>query len=99
MDIDISSPQDHSGEAVTANTYIEPSATNTSNQLNRSSNDVKILPHIFPPSRRLVEPVLTSRFTPTCSDELLTGLGEISADQGAKIQKSSSGSERSGGVG
>ncbi|CAK5284070.1 unnamed protein product [Mycena citricolor] len=35
---------------------------------------------------RLVEPVLTPRFVPTCSAELLTGLGELSQAENLKIQ-------------
>lgn len=36
--------------------------------------------------RRLVEPVLTPRFVPTCSDELLHGLGQLSESKGLRIQ-------------
>ena len=37
-------------------------------------------------SNRLVEPVLTPRFTPLCSDELLAGLGELSERENLRIQ-------------
>ena len=37
-------------------------------------------------SNRLVEPVLTPRFTPSCSDELLAGLGELSERENLRIQ-------------
>jgi guanine deaminase len=40
----------------------------------------------LPSHERLVEPVLTPRFVPTCSDELLTGLGKMSATENLKIQ-------------
>lgn len=88
MDIDISSPQDHSGETGTAaaNTYIEPSARESLESAKSFIKRCQNLTAHLPPSHRLVEPVLTPRFTPTCSNELLTGLGEISADQGVKIQ-------------
>ena len=36
--------------------------------------------------RRLVEPVLTPRFVPTCSNELLQGLGKLAAEQDLRIQ-------------
>ena len=36
--------------------------------------------------QRLVEPVLTPRFVPTCSNELLQGLGKLAAEQGLRIQ-------------
>lgn len=34
----------------------------------------------------LAKPVLTPRFVPTCSDELLTGLGRLSAERGLLVQ-------------
>ena len=40
----------------------------------------------LPAHRRLVEPVLTPRFVPTCSNELLKGLGKLSKDQSLRIQ-------------
>jgi guanine deaminase len=40
----------------------------------------------LPPHQRLVEPVLTPRFVPTCSDKLLEGLGKISESKSVKIQ-------------
>lgn len=39
-----------------------------------------------PPHTRLVQPVITPRFVPTCSDELLTALGELAAETGVMIQ-------------
>ncbi|THH21285.1 hypothetical protein EW146_g260 [Bondarzewia mesenterica] len=40
----------------------------------------------LPPHMRLVEPVLTPRFVPTCSDALLQGLGELATCTGVRIQ-------------
>ena len=40
----------------------------------------------LPPHMRLVEPVLTPRFVPTCSDALLHGLGEHAARTGVRVQ-------------
>lgn len=40
----------------------------------------------FPEHRRLVEPVITPRFVPTCSDEVLTGLGAMSEVRSLRIQ-------------
>ncbi len=34
----------------------------------------------------LVEPILTPRFTPACTDELLRGLGDLAASTGARVQ-------------
>jgi guanine deaminase len=36
--------------------------------------------------RRLVEPVITPRFIPSCTDELLKGLGKIAVETGLPIQ-------------
>jgi guanine deaminase len=96
MDIDISSSQDHTDETATANTCIEPSAREALESAKSFIKRCQNLTAHLPPSHRLVEPVLTPRFTPTCSDELLIGLGEISANQGVKIQSRLA--ERSGGV-
>ncbi|MFK8023567.1 MAG: amidohydrolase family protein [Ilumatobacter sp.] len=34
----------------------------------------------------LVEPIITPRFAPACSDELLTGLGDLAASTGVRVQ-------------
>lgn len=40
----------------------------------------------LPEHRRLVEPVITPRFVPTCSDELLEGLGTLSHTENIRVQ-------------
>lgn len=40
----------------------------------------------LPQHERLVSPVLTPRFVPTCSDELLRGLAGISRDRNILVQ-------------
>lgn len=40
----------------------------------------------LPPHRRLVEPVLTPRFVPTCSDDLLSGLAVLSQEMSLRVQ-------------
>ncbi|PFH53282.1 hypothetical protein AMATHDRAFT_137793 [Amanita thiersii Skay4041] len=40
----------------------------------------------LPPHQRLVEPVLTPRFVPTCSNELLEGLGKLSHKYSVRVQ-------------
>ncbi|KAI9058314.1 Metallo-dependent hydrolase [Trametes sanguinea] len=40
----------------------------------------------LPEHRRLVEPVLTPRFVPTCSRELLSGLGDLAERKSLRIQ-------------
>ncbi|KAG5653660.1 hypothetical protein H0H81_011620 [Sphagnurus paluster] len=38
------------------------------------------------PAQGLIQPVLTPRFVPTCSEALLRGLGDLSADEGLRVQ-------------
>ena len=80
MDIDISSLESHSV------TYVEPT---TSVSLDAARSFIKrcrgLVEHL-PANRRLIEPVLTPRFVPTCTNELLQGLADLSEQQGLKIQ-------------
>ena len=39
-----------------------------------------------PKATDLVEPVITPRFVPTCSDELLYGLGKLAKERNSRIQ-------------
>ncbi len=41
---------------------------------------------LLDPVGDLVRPIVTPRFVPACTDELLTGLGELAADTGALVQ-------------
>ncbi|KAF5315046.1 hypothetical protein D9619_007411 [Psilocybe cf. subviscida] len=80
MDVDITSP----GSA--SKTYIEDSA---SEALKSARSFVRRCQHMqehLPAAQRLVEPVLTPRFVPTCSEELLNGLGRMSEELGVKVQ-------------
>lgn len=63
--------------------YVEPSAESA---LSSAKSFVERCYQNLPPSRRLVEPVLTPRFVPTCSNELLHGLGELSKSGLLRIQ-------------
>ncbi|KAJ7442626.1 hypothetical protein FB451DRAFT_98387 [Mycena latifolia] len=66
--------------------YME-SSTQTSIQAAHSFVEkCRDLTSTLPAHERLVEPVLTPRFVPTCSDELLVGLGKLSATENLKIQ-------------
>ena len=67
-------------------TYVEPSSQSA---LSSAESFVERCQQIFsnlPPPQRLVEPVLTPRFVPTCSDELLEGLGKLSVSKSLRIQ-------------
>lgn len=39
-----------------------------------------------PTASDLVEAVITPRFVPTCSDELLTGLGQLAKEKNSRVQ-------------
>ncbi|KAJ7505142.1 hypothetical protein B0H11DRAFT_1977026 [Mycena galericulata] len=66
--------------------YIEPSAQDSLKAAHSFVEKCRDLTSSLPPHERLVEPVLTPRFVPTCSDELLVGLGKLSARENIKIQ-------------
>ncbi|KAG6893034.1 hypothetical protein C0992_011490, partial [Termitomyces sp. T32_za158] len=78
MDIDIASRP----------TYTESSARAALSAAASFVHRCCALTSALPAHRRLVEPVLTPRFVPTCSDKLLVGLGALAAadTQGLRIQ-------------
>jgi guanine deaminase len=47
---------------------------------------IRALTTDLPDHARLVEPVLTPRFVPTCSDALLRGLGDLAEQTGVRVQ-------------
>ncbi len=47
---------------------------------------IRALTAHLPDHARLIEPVLTPRFVPTCSDALLQGLGHLAEQTGVKVQ-------------
>lgn len=67
-------------------TYIEPSAKASLSSTSSFADRCLALESAIDPSRRLIEPILTPRFVPTCSDELLKGLGRLSKERGLRIQ-------------
>ncbi|KAG6909227.1 hypothetical protein DXG01_001409 [Tephrocybe rancida] len=67
MDIDIASRP----------TYVEASAEAALYAARDFVGRCRALTSHLPEHRKLVHPVLTPRFVPTCSDELLSGLGEL----------------------
>lgn len=67
-------------------TYVEESAeASLAAARSFAENCTDIAAHL-PAHQRVVEPVLTPRFVPTCSDALLTGLGELAESKGLRIQ-------------
>jgi guanine deaminase len=68
-------------------TYKESSAQEALDAAKSFLHDCRALVQHLPTYRQLVEPVLTPRFVPTCSEELLHGLGQLAKEDGrVKIQ-------------
>ncbi|KAF9561086.1 Metallo-dependent hydrolase [Agrocybe pediades] len=80
MDIDITPPES------TTTTYVEPSAEASLDAAKSFIHRCHGLVSHLPPSARLVEPVLTPRFVPTCTNELLDGLGKLLQTDNVKLQ-------------
>jgi guanine deaminase len=59
-------------------TYVEASTSASLDATSAFVDACHALVADLPPHERLVEPVLTPRFVPTCSDELLRGLAQLS---------------------
>lgn len=66
--------------------YVEASAHDALSSAESFVNKCRALVSHQPVHMRLVEPVITPRFVPTCSDDLLWGLGEIAERQSLRIQ-------------
>ncbi|CAL1713271.1 unnamed protein product [Somion occarium] len=67
-------------------TYVEPSAMASLEAAFSFVERCNALTIHLPVHDRLIEPILTPRFVPTCSDELLTGLGHFSNERNVRIQ-------------
>lgn len=67
-------------------TYIEASAEDALSAAASFVDKCISLERAAGPHERLVEPVLTPRFVPTCSHELLVGLGRLSEERGLRVQ-------------
>ncbi|KAJ6621858.1 Metallo-dependent hydrolase, partial [Mycena sp. CBHHK59/15] len=66
--------------------YVESSAQASLDSAQSFVEKCRSMVAHLPPHQQLVEPVLTPRFVPTCSDDLLVGLGKLSATSNLKIQ-------------
>ncbi|OCB90164.1 hypothetical protein A7U60_g2625 [Sanghuangporus baumii] len=67
-------------------TYVEDSAQSSLQSARSFTKRLRSMQTELKPAQRLVEPVLTPRFVPTCSDELLAGLGEMSEVLDVRVQ-------------
>ena len=66
--------------------YVESSAESSVISAASFAEKCSSLVSHLPLERRLVEPVITPRFVPTCSNDLLSGLGRLSEEKGLRIQ-------------
>lgn len=66
--------------------YVESSAENSLASAKSFVERCRASVSHIPAHRRTVEPVITPRFVPTCSDQLLRGLGELSRSLSVQIQ-------------
>jgi len=80
MDIDIRSPDSRTV------TYVEPTASASLHAAKSFVGRCLGLVEHLPTSQRLIEPVLTPRFVPTCTNDLLRGLADLSERQNLKVQ-------------
>lgn len=67
-------------------TYVEASADEAIHAARSFINHTQELVSALPTHERLVEPVITPRFVPTCSDALLHGLGALAKETGVRVQ-------------
>jgi guanine deaminase len=64
--------------------YRDPDAATAVERSRRSIDAIRALAGHEP--NALVQPILTPRFIPACTDELLAGMGELAAATGARVQ-------------
>jgi guanine deaminase len=67
-------------------TYVEASAAGSLKAAREFINALRSEYEQLPDYEVLVEPIITPRFIPTCSDELLHGLGHLAAQENVRIQ-------------
>ncbi|KAF4599518.1 Vacuolar fusion protein mon1 [Pleurotus pulmonarius] len=67
-------------------TYVEASAEASLSSIASFIDECTDLVKDLPSHEHFVEPVITPRFIPTCSDALLRGLGHLAAQKGVRVQ-------------
>ncbi|KAH8998581.1 hypothetical protein EDB92DRAFT_1791476 [Lactarius akahatsu] len=67
-------------------TYTESTPSESIASARMFIDRIRALTAHLPDHARLVEPVLTPRFVPTCSDALLRGLGDLAEQTGIRVQ-------------
>lgn len=66
--------------------YGEASPAASLSSLNSFLDSMESYLSQFPSHRRLVQPIITPRFVPVCSDELLQGLAKVAQDRNVRLQ-------------
>ncbi|KDQ27769.1 hypothetical protein PLEOSDRAFT_1042434 [Pleurotus ostreatus PC15] len=67
-------------------TYVEASVEASLSSIASFIDECKNLVKHLPAHERFIEPVITPRFIPTCSDALLRGLGHLAAQKAVRVQ-------------
>ncbi|KAI9465493.1 Metallo-dependent hydrolase [Lactarius psammicola] len=67
-------------------TYTESTLSESIASARTFIDRIRALTAHLPDHARLIEPVLTPRFVPTCSDALLRGLGDLAEQTGVRVQ-------------
>ncbi|OCF75340.1 guanine deaminase [Kwoniella mangroviensis CBS 8886] len=67
-------------------TYGESSATSSLSSITQFLDSLQAYLAQFPTHQRLVQPIITPRFIPVCSDELLVGLQKLAKERDVRIQ-------------
>lgn len=67
-------------------TYGEPSTPASLSALHTYLDGITRLTSTLPPHRRIVQPIITPRFVPTCSDELLSALATVAGERDLWVQ-------------
>lgn len=67
-------------------TYVEASTQAALSSAKSFAERCRNIVSSLPVHERLIEPVLTPRFVPTCSDGLLSGLGDLAESSSLRIQ-------------
>ncbi|KAL0581171.1 hypothetical protein V5O48_000861 [Marasmius crinis-equi] len=66
--------------------YVESSTEESLASIERFTEKMKDMVSHLSVEKRMVEPVLTPRFVPTCTDALLQGLGNLAQERSLRIQ-------------
>jgi guanine deaminase len=66
--------------------YVEPSASDAIDSARRFIHDCRAIVSHLPAHEHLVHPVITPRFVPTCTTNLLSQLGDLATETSTMVQ-------------